>query len=245
MSETSILPTAATGGQDTGVPVPPGLDDDNGGDDRRRLLIIGGIIGIVVIAIAAYLLLKGGGSSGSDTSTGAVPRGTPAASVSPAATAPASGHGGASGNGSNKAGTVLPKKSKTKLGRNPFVPLVTDDTGGAGTPVSTSTVQPAPTTAPVGVPTSPTAGGGPSESFGAPKAVRLLRVRGDKSAVFDVFYAHKKVFRYDVLAPSSSSPRGTEFAQDFALLGIQGQEVTIQVGDATPFDLRPGATRNI
>lgn len=241
MSDTSILPGAAAPAGGTAVPAPPGFDDEGGGDDRRRLFIIGGAILTVLIVVVAYLLLSGGSSS-SDSgtpTTGLIPHGTPAASASTPAAA-----GGSSSGAKHHAGTVLPRKVKPKL-RDPFKPLITVAVPGAGTVVGSTSVSPAPSSAPGTVPTSPAEGGAPSKSLGAPRAIRLLRVHGAKSALFEVSYAHHQVFRYDVVAPSATSQQGTVFAQDFALLGIQGSEVTIQVGDDTPFDLRVGASHTV
>lgn len=249
MTDTSILTGPTPADADAGAPVLPPVDEETEGtDDRRRLLIVAGVVGLLVLVIVAYLVLKGGGSSGS-SSAGTVPRGTPAATSAPASsggTTGATGHGAGSATSAGKAGTVLPKHSKTKLGRDPFVPLVRDDTVAAGAaPAATTTVASAPTSAPGAVPTSPASGGAPSASAGSPHAIRLLSIHGDKSAVFDVYYAHHKVYRFRVVAPDANSARGTEFAQDFALLGIQGSAVTIQVGDATPFDLRRGVVRKV
>ncbi|HWC33206.1 MAG TPA: hypothetical protein VG650_00135 [Mycobacteriales bacterium] len=250
MSDTSILPGATLPEAGTTPPGPAGLDDPGPGDDRRRLLIIGGIVAAVLVLVVAYLLLKGGGSSSpSDSSAGLVPRGTPAASApstsgsSGSASKPAAAGSGNSGKG--KAGTVLPKKTHTRLARDPFKPLVAAAVPGTGSVVGSTTVSPAPGSVPGTVPTTPAQGGSPGTSFGSPQAVRLLKVRGAKSAVFEVSYAHHKAFRYDVVAPSASSARGTVFAQDFALLGIQGNDVTVQVGDATPFDLKVGASHTV
>lgn len=242
MSDTSILPGAGAPAADAAVPPPPLFDDEGAGNDRRRLMIIGGVIAGVLVLVVAYLLLSGGGSSSSSTSTGLVPRGTPHAVPSAAGGNGATGgQSGASGHG--KAGTVLPKKSHTRLARDPFKPRVT--LAVAGDVVGSTSVTPAPSSAPGTVPTSPSEGGAPPANLGAPQAVRLIRVHGAKSALFEVTYAHHKAYRYDVLAPSASSSQGTVFAQDFALLGIQGNEVTLQVGDDTPFDLKVGASHTV
>ena len=80
---------------------------------------------------------------------------------------------------------------------------------------------------------------------GAPLWVELLSVQGTRSATFDVGYAHHKFRRFKVIAPSPTSARGTVFDGEFALLGIQGDTVTIQVGDDTPFDLTPKVAHSV
>ncbi|MGN6474231.1 MAG: hypothetical protein ACTHK4_11375 [Mycobacteriales bacterium] len=244
MSDTSILPPPGVeaGAGLPGEPV-PGFDDEPTGD-RRRLLIIGGVVGVVLIAVVAYLLLKGGGSSSSPTASGLVPHGTPHAAAPP----PGSNQGGSahgSTGGGAKAGTTLPKKSTTRLARDPFKPLISLNAPAGNTTGSTTSDSPAPSQAPGTVPTTPAQGGAPSAAVGPPQAIRLLRVNGDKSAVFAVTYRHNKTYDFNVAAPSASSSSGTVFAQDFALLGIQGQEATIQIGDDTPFDLKRGVTHRV
>lgn len=246
MTDTSILPPP---GVDAGAGLPgepaPGFDDEPTGD-RRRLLIIGGVVGVVLIAVVAYLLLKGGGGSSTPSASGLVPHGTPHAVAPP----PGGSQGGSSkaSTGGAKAGTTLPKKSHKQLARDPFKPLISVAAGGGsatGSAGSTTTVTPATTQAPGTVPTTPAQGGAPDASAGPPVAIRLVSVHGDQSAVFEVTYRHHKTFRFDVAAPSATSSRGTVFAQDFALLGIQGQEVTLQIGDDTPFDLKRGVSHPV
>jgi hypothetical protein len=247
MTDTSILPGAALPTADVGQPLPPDLADEAAGDDRRRLLIIAGAVLALILVVAAYFMLRGGGSSSSSPAAGAVPRGTPQAATSPGT---ASGGAGSSGSGApaksghGAAGTVLPPKSHTQLARDPFKALVAAPQAG-GSVVGSTTVAPAQGTSPGTAPTSPSQGGAPSASLGAPQAIRLIRVHGTKDAVFDVTYSHHKVFRYDVIAPSASSSRGTVFGNDFALLGIQGRDATVQVGDATPFDLAVGSSHTV
>ena len=242
MSETSILPDAAAGAPPVGG---PGLGfDDEPTDDRRRLMIIGGAVGAVLLIVVAYLLLHGGGGPSASTS-GVVPHGTPQAVTTPTAAS----SGGSGSHGGTKAGTTLPRKSHTRLARDPFKPLVVDNgvagaTAGAGdTTGATVTVEPSQTAAPGTAPTTPAEGGAPSGSLGSPHSIGLVSVKGGTSAVFEVTYAHGKTFRFDVAAPGPGSSKGTVFAQEFSLLGIQGGVATVQVGDATPFDLKRGAVR--
>lgn len=248
MTETSILPTGAG----TGVPAGPPDVADEPTDDRRRLVIIGGAVAAVLVIVVGYMLLSGGGGSSAGTS-GAVPRGTPRTVTSPAS-APA-GNGGSTGGGgqgassagnnsAGKAGTALPKTSHRQLAKDPFKPLAVATTGGNKTG-STTTVSGTATTTPGTVPTSPSDGGAPDASVGSPQAIRLVDLLGDSEAVFDVTYAHHQVFRFVVAAPPPSSPNGTVFAQDFALLGIQGRDATVQIGDDTPFDLKKGSSHPV
>jgi hypothetical protein len=242
MTDTGILPTqAAPPG------TPPSFDDEGGDDDRRRLMVIAGAVGLVVVLIAAYFLLKGGGDDAA--SSAPIPRGTPhSAASAPAAgddEAGTTGKGGKSDGKGGKAhaGAVLPKKSHTRLARDPFKPLVTvpvveEPTGGTTTTVSGGK----PGASSGGGATAPAEGVVPS---GAPSAIRLVSIKGHTSAVFDVTFAKHKTFRFDVAAPKADSATGTVFAKVFALLGIQGGEVTLQVGDDTPFDLKVGATHAV
>jgi hypothetical protein len=233
--------------------MPPDVDEGDGGN-RRRLMLIGGVAAVVIIAVAAYMLLH---KSSSPTGTFTPPK-------SPAT----AGHtGGASHgttkSGSTKAGKVIPKKSRTTLVRDPFKPLVVaPQSAAAGTstgsnPVSTTTVPQQSTTGtggsttPVIIPTTPSGGGQPTggthgqTTSGSPLWIQLVSTQGTHAAVFDVGYAHHKFRRFKVIAPSPSSSRGTVFDGEFALLGIQGGEVTIQVGDDTPFDLTRGVAHTV
>lgn len=245
MTDTSILPGAELPAPATAPPAPD-FEDDGPTTDRRRLLIIGAAVALLVL-VGAFLLLRGGPSSSSSPS-GAVPRGTPAAAA-PASGGNARSSGnqtGPSKSGHGGAGTVLPPKSHTALARDPFKPLISAPVAGStGSVTGSTTVAPARGSAPGTVPTSPSQGGAPSASYGAAQAIRLVSVHGTKDAVFDVTYSHHKVFRYDVIAPSASSAGGTVFGKEFSLLGIQGNDATVQVGDATPFDLVVGASHSV
>lgn len=257
MTDTSIFPSADTAVDPGGPGLPPEEDfDSEGNGNRRNLMIIGGVVAVIVIVAAAFLLLhKSGG--GSSPSTGAVPRGTPPASTAPStSTSSNSTHAkGSKGSGV----TTLPKKSHTKLVRDPFKPLVSAPVNASSSnQVSNTTVSPAPTTtsvsvsptAPVIIPTQPSQGGAPTTgtggktTVGAPVGIQLVRTSGDKWAVFDVFYVNHKFRRFKVLAPKPTSARGTVFDKEFALLGIQDGSVTIQEGDGTPFDLQKGVSHS-
>lgn len=255
MTETSILPGASLE-SDAGnsmVP-PPGDVEETGGDNRRRLMILGMVAAIVVIVAAAYMLLHKGSSSSptpaaappvpaSSTATGAASGGTPAKTTKTGSAA--------------KAGTKLPHKSKTPLVRDPFKALISapvaasstspsnQQTGGTTDVGSQPATNPAPTasTPTVTSPTSPTTGA--AVTSGSPLWIQLISVQGTKSAIFDVGYAHHKFRRFQVIAPSPTSARGTVFDGEFALLGIQGDDVTIQVGDDTPFDLTHGVSHSV
>jgi hypothetical protein len=253
MSDTSILPGSELppggGGGDGQVPYPSDFDEGGGGD-RRRLLIIGGVAGLVLVLVAAYLLLHGGGGSGG-TPTGAVARGTPNASLtSPSPTPQPSG---SAKSGTNPAGTKLPKKTKTVLATDPFKPIFVVPSTGGGAPVGSVSVPGGAGAAGASgggftFPTSPSDGGAPTAAptiDGPPLWIELIRVNGESDAVFDVGYAHDKKFQFDVTAPAAASVQGTVFDEEFALLGIQNGEATVQVGDATPFDLRTGISHPV
>jgi hypothetical protein len=252
MSETSILPGATPAPvADTSVPVPPEFDGEPT-DDRRRLMIIGGIVAAVVVVIAAYLLLHK--SSSSDSAFTPVPHGTPPAS------APATGHGGSTKTGGSAKGhgtTTLPKRAKRLNVRDPFKPLVVPPVSGTtqqgstttvGAPATGPTSAPTTGTAPVVIPTTqPTsAGSNPpvTTPSGQPVWIRLVSTTS-RTATFDVGYPHHKFHRFRVVAPSPSATKGTVFDKVFALLGIQGGTVTLQIGDATPFDLTKGVAHAV
>lgn len=233
MTETSILPTADVGSTAPGDPTP--LFDEEPGDDRRRLMIIGGIVVGVLVLLIGYLLLKGGGSS--DDSLGAVPRGTPHAVSSPAG----SGDDGSGDQGSKtdgtQAGAKLPKPSNRQLAKDPFKPLVVD-----------------PKTAKGGSSAASGAGAGTGASAtmptGKPVSVRFVKVVTDDAgkplAEFVVTFAGPHaVATFDEAPPVAGSTKGTVFANVFSLLGIQGNVVTLQIGDDTPFDLRTGASHAV
>jgi hypothetical protein len=268
MTESSILPGGVPGGGGggVGVPTPYGFDDEPGGGDRRRLMILGGIAGVVVLLLAAYLLLHGsGGGSSNDSSTGLVPRGTPNAAVSPS---PSSTSGGNGTKPQQSPGTKLPPKSHTRLARDPFKALFstappsagggaatgtdTGETGTGGAPVTVTTVGPEPVTSTgTVIPGGPSEGGTPSSGTGGvttqgdPIWVELISTNGVKDAVFDVGYQAHKFRRFTVSAPAAGSTAGTIFDDEFSLLSIQGRQVTLQVGDDTPFDLHEGVEHEL
>jgi hypothetical protein len=195
---------------------------------------------------------------------------TPTPTASPGAKG-GTGKGGT--NGGTKSGTKLPKKTHIKLGRDPFKVLYNTavGAGAGGVPVSSTTVSPGPGTTTggtgtgtvtgtgtdtgtgtgtgtVGIPTSPAEGGTPTAgpvTHGNPIWIELVATHGVKEAVFNVGYQDHKFRRFTVTAPGPGSTTGTIFDNEFALLSIQGNEVTIQVGDDTPFDLRKGVSHQL
>jgi hypothetical protein len=257
MSETSILPTAADAGSAApGAPTP--YFDEEPGDDRRRLMIIGGIVAGVLVLVVGYLLLKGGGSS--DDASGLVPHGTPHAVASPATQGGSgqagSGSGQAASGGGNKAGTKLPKQSNRRLAKDPFKPLIAD-TGGSSGSSGTAGAGSGSTGTPTGTSTGTSTGTGTGTTTGtptgtdtgvpagSPTSIRLVSVEagasGAPTATFAITYRSHQVAKFTgIVAPAPGSKTGTVFANDFALLGIQGHVVTIQFGDDTPFDLKKG-----
>jgi hypothetical protein len=238
MTETSILSGAAPS-TDAGIDmVPPGTgSDESEGGNRRRLLILGAIAGVIVLAAAAYMLLHK--SSSTPTAAPPVPSTTVVHHAAPPKTPKGKGHGGKS--------TSLPKKANHATVRDPFLALVTapvQTTGGAAS-TTTVTAPTAPTTGttPVVTPTTgtttttPTKGGG--KTAGAPLWIQLTRTHG-QAATFKVGYAHHKFRLFDVQAPTPTSNSGTVFDKVFALIGVQNGQATLQIGDATPFDLSEG-----
>jgi hypothetical protein len=242
MSDPSILPGAQlphSGGNE--MPYPD--FDEPAGDDRRRLFIIGGIAAVVLILIVGFLVLHGGGG-GSGSDLGAVARGTPPAALtspSPSASPTSSSSGG----GKGVAGTKLPKKTHVVLARDPFKALIVVPTTGSD--IGSASVGGG--SGGFSFPSGGASGGAaPTEvpaSDGPPIWIELVKVNGASDAVFAVGYAHGKKFQFDVTAPAASSVQGTVFDEEFALLGIQDGGVTVQVGDATPFDLRPGVSHPV
>jgi hypothetical protein len=77
-----------------------------------------------------------------------------------------------------------------------------------------------------------------------PLWVQLINVHG-RMATFDVGYAHHKFRRYHVQAPLSSSRQATVFDKVFALVGIDGNIVTVQIGDDAPFPLVTGIAHTV
>lgn len=229
MTETAFLP--GPGGSDVDNPtMTPPFDAEDEASNRRRLMIIGGAAGIVVLLVAAFLLLhKGGGTSAPTT----VPRGTPHSA--PASAAP--GH----------QTKTLPKRGSRATARDPFQALVAVPVGGGTAAGATTTVAAgttvaggAPTTSLGTPPTTAPATGSGNGSLGTPLWIELLRTKGSKSATFKIGYHHHTFRTFVVDAPNAGAQQGTVFANDFALIGVQDGTATVQVGDATPFDLEPG-----
>jgi hypothetical protein len=247
MSDPSILPGSQlpqAGGNE--MPYPD--FDEPGGDDRRRLFVIGGLAAFVLIVIVGFLLLHGGGGSGSNSDLGAVVRGTPpAALTSPSPSSSPTRPSKGAGSGKSAVGTKLPKKTHVVLARDPFKPLIVAPTTGSS--LGSASVGGGTGAGGFSFPSGGASGGAaPAQvpaSDGPPIWIELVRVNGGSDAVFAVGYAHGKKFQFDVTAPAASAVQGTVFDEEFALLGIQNGGVTVQVGDATPFDLRPGVSHPV
>jgi len=242
---TSILPGAGSSTESDVDMVPPGtgFDDVASGGDRRRFLIIGAVAGVVVLVIAAFLLLRGGGSSSPQPFVPSNAGGAP----SPAPTAGPGGHG----NGGHT--TTLPKKAKRSSAIDPFNPLVLPPVTTTNGPTSTTKVKAAPPALPTAPPnpvvTAPVQTAPPSapanpQSNNGPQWIELKRVHG-RVAVFDVGYPHNQFRRFAVQAPKPGSQSGTVFDKIFSLIGIQNGQATIQIGDATPFDLSKGVSHTV
>jgi hypothetical protein len=266
MSETSIL-AGAIPSTESGIDmVPPGngFEDNEGGGDRRRLMIIGAVVGLLVLVAAAYLLLHKSGSASDDTfvptSSHAATAGSTGSSATGAKTATKGATSGSKGSTKGTTAT-LPKKAKAPQVRDPFKPLVLAPVeGGSGgtttttvnapsnptTPSNpTSSTPPVTPTQPPVTPTQPTTTTtGKGTTKGAPQWIQLMRVHGDRAS-FRVGYAQHKFRTFNVQAPKASSARGTVFDKVFALIGIQNGQVTIQIGDDTPFDLSKGISHTV
>lgn len=259
MSETSIISDAAPLAESGIDMVPPGtgVEESEGGGDRRRLMIIGAVVGLLVVVAAAYLLLHKGSPASSDSSF--VPHSTHAAPPASSGKAPATGtKAPATGSATGKVATTpvkLPRKAKAPQARDPFKPLILAPVAaGAGGATTTTTVT-APTAAPTGstqtTPTGTVPAPAPSQTTtghgttqGTPLWIQLMSVKGDQ-ATFKVGYAQHKFRRFIVQAPKAASSTGTVFDNVFALIGIQNGQVTIQIGDDTPFDLSRGISHAV
>jgi hypothetical protein len=214
-------------------PMAPEYDEAADNGNRNKLLAVGAAAGVLVLLIVAFFLMKGGGST--DPEFGVAPP-----------PPPSSVDGGGKAAVADKPVT-LPKTYKNAVGRDPFKALYVAPEQVA--PAEPTNTQPDTTTPPaVSVPpTIPTDGSStdttapPSASY-APVWVALESVQGTKSATFLVGYSNgkkaKQVRFTNVVAPTRTLQ--TQFASVFALLSIQDGTVTVQFGDATPFDLAPG-----
>jgi hypothetical protein len=245
MSETTL----STAPDDAGIGVvPPDAEvEETGGDNRRNLKIIGAVVGAIVILAAAYLLLHKSSSS-SPTASGLVPKGT----VRPAQ----SGAAGGSTTGKTTKATVkvttVPKVAKAVTPKDPFKPLVTPPVPATGAATSTTTVSSATTSTSTGTgtttPTTTSAGTTPStgasSSATTPQWIQLMAVKGNV-ATFDVGYPHHKFRVYHVQAPAKGVHSGTVFDGIFALLSIHDGVVSLQQGDATPYQLSTGVSHTV
>jgi hypothetical protein len=100
----------------------------------------------------------------------------------------------------------------------------------------------APTTTTGGTTTSGSTA--PAAASFAPVWIYLASVNGTSTATFVVGYSNGHQLRqttYKNVAAPTDSLR-TEFGNLFSLLSIQDGQATVQFGDASPFDLRPGAS---
>ena len=216
-------------------PLAPEFEETADNANRKKLLAVGAAVGVLVLLIAAFFLMKGGDST--DTAMGVPP------------SLPTSTDGGAKAPAADKPVT-LPKTYKNAVGRDPFKalyvapaakapsePVDSPDTGSDTSVPPVVSVPPTDTTSGSSTDTSAP----PSASY-APVWIALESVQGTKSATFLVGYSNgkkaKQVRFDDILAPTRTLQ--TQFASVFALLSIQDGTVTVQFGDATPFDLAPG-----
>jgi hypothetical protein len=185
----------------------------------------------------AIFLMKGGGSS--DPEFGVAPPPPPQSTDNDGGQAAADKP------------VTLPKTYKDAVGRDPFKALYVEPAakapaapveGGSDTGSDTS-VPPAISVPPVDTTdgSSTDTSAPPSASY-APVWIALESVQGTKSATFLVGYSNgkkaKQVQFEDIKAPTRTLQ--TQFASVFALLSIQDGTVTVQFGDATPFDLAVG-----
>lgn len=224
-------------------PLAPEFEETADNGNRNKLLAVGAAAGVLVLLIVAFFLMKGGGT---DTAMGVPP-------VIPGAT-----DGGAKAPVADKPVT-LPKTYKDAVGRDPFKALYVAPVEapadpaavGDGSQTGLPDVPDAPpvvsvptdtgTNTDTGTDTGTDTTAPPSANY-APVWIALESVQGTKSATFLVGYSNgkraKQVTFDDIVAPTRTLQ--TQFASVFALLSIQDGTVTVQFGDATPFDLAPG-----
>lgn len=265
MTQTSLLPSMdpAVGGVNPNDHV----DDVVEGDaNRRKLMAAAGAAGVVIVGAAAFFLLHGHSGSKSDGFA-------PIHHVTPAVHGGAAKSSHSGGKGKSHAGPVsgghTPRVDHHSIVRNPFKPLVTQPVAASaatGPTPGTTTVKPATTTGssttttpgtsnpgttnpgtttpPVVTPTQPTHHQGGAPAAGRPLWIELVRTSAH-SATFKVGYAHHKFRSFHVKTPKPTSTSGTTFDKIFALIGVEDGQATLQVGDATPFDLAKGEAHTL
>lgn len=209
-------------------PAPAPVDATPAGrTNRRRLLAFGGLTAVVVAAVAAYFLLLSGGTDA--TPSGATVVRAPRASSAPAAPAP----------------RALPRAVDDTLGRDPFAPLYVAPAPKPSAAPATAPVGPAGTLPAAAVAPAPggTAGAPAAGTTGTVKLadwISFTSQRGVRAATFSVHYTDNTVRTFrDVVAPPAGG--ATTFGGYFALLSLRQGSAVVQMGDATPMDLKVGA----
>ena len=216
-------PRATTSPLDLGTEV---AADDN----RRKLALAGAAVAVVVLLIAAFFMLKGKG-------------GTDAAFVPPHVVPPA--HSAQSSTAAAAPKPIkLPKPFHGVVGRDPFKALYVIP------PVKAPTVAPAvpvtsagnPVVTPTGsgtVPTQTNPGGSATAGDSNTPVWIELDSFTSHGPTFRVMYGDGIAFVYrHVQVPKSG--KTTVFASSFSLLSVHDGVATVQLGDGTPFRMKPG-----
>ena len=216
-------PRATTSPLDLGTEAAP---DDN----RRKLALAGAAVAVVVVLIAAFFMLKGKG--GTDAAV------VPPHIVPPATTAQ-----------SNTAAAApkpikLPKPFHGVVGRNPFKPLYVPPAPKAATVSSSvpATTPVTPVVTPTGsgtVPTQTNPGGSTvAGDSSTPVWIELDSITS-QGPTFRVMYGDGVAIVYrHVRVPKSG--KTTIFASSFSLLQVHDGVAVVQLGDGTPFRIKPG-----
>jgi len=241
----------------------------DGDGNRRKLLIVGAIVGLLILAAAAYFLLFHKGSSSSATPTGTVPHGTPVHSSGtttksggskaktkvvtlPRVGKHAVGHdpfaalvqqpvvsdsGSGTGNGSSSG-----SNSSSSTGNGTSSSTSGNTSGSTGTQNGNTGTQ------------SNQSGSSKTTTKTPPVAPQYLKFDKDtkNTATFTLFLSNgegrSRAETVTVRAPKAGAMQGcnpaqkfcgTRFLQHYGLLSINGNTVSIQIGDAG-YQLRKG-----
>lgn len=199
-------------------------------DNRRKLALAGAAVAVVVVLVAAFFMLKGkGGSDNAVVPPHIVPPVT-TGQTNTAAAAPKP--------------IKLPKPFHGVVGRDPFKALYVQPApkAAAVSPSVPLTSTGTPVVTPTGtgtVPTQTNPGGSTTAGDSNTPVWIELDSFSPQGPTFRVMYGDGVAIVYrHVKVPASG--KTTVFASSFSLLQVHDGVATVQLGDGTPFRIKPG-----
>jgi hypothetical protein len=186
----------------------------------KRVILLAGVAAAAVLGGGAYFLLGSGGSDDTNASSVPVAAAPRASATASAAPLPAPG-------------TVLPAPATATGGRNPFKPLYVAPVANSG-PTSGGTATSTTTTGTAG---SPVVTAGPTTAGSTAEYPLVLNTVGTPDVDL-------RTASFTVDGTKTDVVRGQRFGKfkELVVLGFSGNDVVVQVGDASPLTIKVGQT---